>query len=114
MGLAALDASGRVADSGIVCALDCVPGTRLHIHEGASLVVVRADRQGVFPVTGHAHLPAAVREWCELTASDRVLLVRLLVAHPCESTSGGSLSPWFRRSSSEHTESLPDARRVPR
>ncbi|MEU1886476.1 hypothetical protein ABZ491_13510 [Micromonospora rifamycinica] len=37
--MAALDASGRIADSGVVRALGWVPGTRLHIHEGAGLVV---------------------------------------------------------------------------
>ncbi len=55
-GVAALDASGRIADSGVVRALDWVPGTRLHIHEGAGLAVLRADRQGVFTVTGQGHL----------------------------------------------------------
>ncbi|MFJ8686752.1 hypothetical protein [Micromonospora wenchangensis] len=74
--MAALDAGGRIADSGVVRALGWVPGTRLHIHEGAGLVVLRADRQGVFTVTGQGHLllPAAVRQWCGLAAGDRVLL----------------------------------------
>ncbi|MFY1681632.1 hypothetical protein ACN265_08905 [Micromonospora sp. WMMD730] len=88
-GVAALDASGRIADSGVVRALGWVPGTRLHIHAGAGLVVLRADRQGVFTVTGQGHLrlPAAARQWCGLTAGDRVLLAacpadRLLVVHP--------------------------------
>ncbi|MER5702785.1 AbrB/MazE/SpoVT family DNA-binding domain-containing protein [Micromonospora sp. NPDC002296] len=88
-GLAALDASGRIADRTIVRALGRRSGTRLHIHEGAGLIVVREDGQGVFTVTGQGHLllPATVRHWCGLTAGDRVLLAanpadRLLVVHP--------------------------------
>jgi hypothetical protein len=88
-GLAALDASGRIADRAVVRALGWAPGTRLHIQEGGGLIVVRLDRQGVFTVTGqgHLHLPATVRHWCGLTVGDRVLLAAsppdgLLVVHP--------------------------------
>ncbi|MFC4144741.1 AbrB/MazE/SpoVT family DNA-binding domain-containing protein [Micromonospora mangrovi] len=88
-GLAAIDNSGRIADRTLIRALGWEPGTRLHVREVSSVIVVRLDRQGVFTVTGqgHLHLPAAVRHWCGLTAGDRVLLAAnpadgLLTVHP--------------------------------
>ncbi|WP_422742405.1 hypothetical protein ACN27B_29090 [Micromonospora sp. WMMD754] len=88
-GLAAIDSSGRIADRTVIRALGWMPGTRLYIREGAGVIVVRLDRQGVFTVSGqgHLHLPAAVRHWCGLTAGDRVFLAAnpadgLLVVHP--------------------------------
>ncbi len=88
-GFAAIDCNGRVAENTVIRALGWAPGTRLDIREGSGLVLVRADRQGVFSMTrqGHLRLPAAVRHWCGLVPGDRVLLVAdpsdgLLVVHP--------------------------------
>jgi hypothetical protein len=88
-GLAAVDDRGRVADHAVVAALGWGSGTRLDVHESGGLVLIRADRQGVFSVTGQGHLrlPATVRHWCGLVPGDRVLLAAdpdqgLLVVHP--------------------------------
>lgn len=88
-GLAAVDDRGRVADHAVVRALGWRSGTRLDVHESGGLVLVRADRQGVFSVTGQGYvrLPATVRHWCGLVPGDRVLLAAdpdhgLLVVHP--------------------------------
>lgn len=88
-GLAAVDDRGRVADHTVVRALGWGSGIRLEIREIGGLVLVRADRQGVFSMTGQGHLrlPAMVRHWCGLVPGDRVLLAadpdqRLLVVHP--------------------------------
>jgi hypothetical protein len=88
-GLAAMDDRGRVADGAIVRALGWVPGTRLDVHESGGLVLVRADRQGVFSLTGQGNvrLPATVRHWCGLVPGDRVLLAAdpdqgLLIVYP--------------------------------
>jgi hypothetical protein len=69
--------------------LGWVPGARLNIRESGGLVLVTADGQGVFGLTGRGHLrlPAAVRHWCGLAAGDRVLLSAdpvqgLLVVYP--------------------------------
>jgi hypothetical protein len=87
--MARLDDRGRIADRAVVRVLGWVPGTRLAMRESHGLVLVEADRQGVFAVTGagHVRLPATVRHWCRLAAGDRVLLVAepaygLLVVHP--------------------------------
>jgi hypothetical protein len=70
-------------------ALGWTPGHRLDIREHAGLIIVAADQQGVFAVTkeGHLRLPAVVRQWCGLTAGDRVFLAAepdasRLVVHP--------------------------------
>ncbi|WP_231932575.1 SAM-dependent methyltransferase [Micromonospora rifamycinica] len=56
-GVAALDASGRIADSGVVRALGWVPGTRLQHPWGC---VLCTDRQCIFTVTGgQGHLRLA-------------------------------------------------------
>jgi len=88
-GTATIDCNGRVAESIVISALRWAPGTRLDIRESGGLVVVTADRQGVFSMTGQGHLrlPAAARHWCGLAAGDRVLLAAdpaqgLLVVHP--------------------------------
>ncbi len=88
-GVAAIDVSGRIADRTIIRTLGWAPGTRLHIRECSGVIVIRLDRQGVFTVTGQGrlHLPVTVRQWCGLTAGDRVLLAAspadgLLVVHP--------------------------------
>jgi len=88
-GTAAVDCNGRVAEATVIGALGWAPGTRLNICESGGLVLVTADRQGVFAMTsqGHLRLPATVRHWCGLAAGDRVLLAAdpaqgLLVVHP--------------------------------
>jgi hypothetical protein len=88
-GLATVDDRGRVADQAVVRVLGWGSGTRLDVHESGGLVLVRADRQGVFSVTGQGYvrLPAAVRRWCGLVSGDRVLLAAdpdqgLLVVYP--------------------------------
>jgi hypothetical protein len=88
-GLAAIDDRGRVAEAMVIRALGWAAGTRLDVRETGGLVLVRADRHGVFSVTGRGHLrlPATVRHWCGLVPGDRVLLAAdpadgLLVVHP--------------------------------
>ncbi|SCG69236.1 AbrB/MazE/SpoVT family DNA-binding domain-containing protein [Micromonospora halophytica] len=88
-GLATLDVHGRVADRAVMIALGWAPGLRLGIRESGGLIIVDPDPGGVFRVTkeGHVRLPAVVRQWCGLTAGDRVLLAAdpkagRLVLHP--------------------------------
>lgn len=87
-GTAAIDCNGRVAEATVIGALGWTPCTRLSIRENGGLVLVAADRQGVFRLTGHGHLrlPATVRHWCGLVAGERLLLAAdptagLLVVH---------------------------------
>jgi bifunctional DNA-binding transcriptional regulator/antitoxin component of YhaV-PrlF toxin-antitoxin module len=70
-------------------ALGWEPGGRLDVRESGGLILVTADRQGVFGLTrqGHLRLPVAIRRWCGLATGDRVLLAAepgdgLLVVHP--------------------------------
>jgi hypothetical protein len=88
-GLATVDDRGRVADHAVVRALGWGSGTRLDVRESGGLVLVRADLQGVFSVTGQGYLrlPATVRHWCGLVPGDRLLLAAdpdqgLLVVYP--------------------------------
>jgi hypothetical protein len=88
-GLATIDCHGRVADTTVIRALGWAAGTRLDLRECGGLVLVTADRQGVFSLTGQGHLrlSATVRRWCGLETGDRVLLAAdpdhgLLVVHP--------------------------------
>ncbi len=75
-GCSTVDLNGRVADRAVFGALDWPVGTRLEIRESGGLIVVCADEQGVFRVTGRDRLliPAAARQWCRLSPGDRVLL----------------------------------------
>ncbi|WP_239088130.1 hypothetical protein [Planosporangium mesophilum] len=88
-GLATLDCHGRASDLTVIRALGWAAGTRLNVRERGGLVLVTADRQGVFGLTtqGHLQLPATVRRWCGLATGDRVLLAAdpadgLLVVYP--------------------------------
>jgi hypothetical protein len=88
-GLATLDDRGRVADQLVTRALGWARGTPLDIRAVGGLVLVRADRDGLFAVTsrGYVRLAAVVRHRCHLAAGDRVLLAAdptqgLLVVHP--------------------------------
>jgi hypothetical protein len=76
-GVAAMDCNGRVAETMVINTLGWVPGTRLDIRESGGLVLVRADRHGVFSMSrrGCLRLPANVRHWAQLAPGDRVLLV---------------------------------------
>ncbi|MBQ1052163.1 AbrB/MazE/SpoVT family DNA-binding domain-containing protein [Micromonospora sp. C51] len=75
--MAVLEGSGRLRDRAVVRALGWGPATRLDIRECAGFIVVRADGQGCFGLTGQGYvrLPAAVRHWCGIAAGDRLLLV---------------------------------------
>jgi len=81
-GLAAVDGRGRIADHQVMTALGWLSGTRLDIRECEGLVLVAANRHGVFAMTsqGHLRLPGTVRHWCRLAPGERVLLA----AHPAE------------------------------
>jgi hypothetical protein len=58
-GLAAVDGRGRVADHHVMVALSWAAGTRLDIPESGGVILVRANRQGVFSMTGQGSwLPA--------------------------------------------------------
>jgi hypothetical protein len=76
-GVAAMDCNGRVAETMVINALGWAPATRLDIRESGGLVLVRADRHGVFSMSarGCLRLPANVRHWAQLAPGDRVLLV---------------------------------------
>jgi hypothetical protein len=75
-GVAAMDCNGRVADTAVIRALGWGDGTRVDIREQSGLVVVTADRHGVFRLSGSGYLrlPATARHWCGLQPGDRVLL----------------------------------------
>ncbi|MET7948986.1 AbrB/MazE/SpoVT family DNA-binding domain-containing protein [Micromonospora sp. NPDC005324] len=84
-----LDSRGRIADRTAMRELQWAPGQPLNIREHRGLIVVSADKQGVFKVTkyGFVRLPAVVRQWCGLAAGDRVFIVaepasNRLVVHP--------------------------------
>jgi hypothetical protein len=88
-GVAAVDSRGRIADHHVMAALGWMAGTRLDVRESGGLILVRANREGVFSVTsqGHLRLSATVRQWCGLVPGDRVMLAAdpadgLLVVHP--------------------------------
>lgn len=88
-GLATIDCDGRAANVTVIRALGWAADTRLNVRERGGLVLVTADRQGVFGLTpqGHLQLPATVRRWCGLATRDRVLLGAepndgLLVVYP--------------------------------
>lgn len=87
-GIATVDGGGRVTDQHLIRALGWVPRERVNITVSEGSVIVRAEPDGVFTLTGKGHLqiPAAVRRWCAMTVGDRVLLVAapddaLLIVH---------------------------------
>ena len=83
-GLATIDYHGRIAGRVVTGAVGWSAGTRLSIREDGGLIILVADRHGVFALTrsGNLHLPVGVRRWCALVAGDRVLLV----AEPAQDT----------------------------
>jgi hypothetical protein len=87
--VAAIDSKGRVNDLAVPRALGWDSGTRLDMRETSGLLLVSANRQGVFSLTkeGYLRVPVTVRRWCGLQTADRVLVTAdlddgLLVVHP--------------------------------
>src|SRR5258708_22495461 len=85
-----MDASGGVADRGVMGALGWRGGDRLTLTAGDGVVVVaRRDPGGMVTVPSRPYIviPAALRRRCGLRAGDRVLLAALpgedaLAAYP--------------------------------
>jgi hypothetical protein len=87
-GTGRIDASGRVADQAVGCALGWREGDRLTVTASPGVVTARRDPRGMVTVPARACLaiPAALRRRCGLRAGDRVLLAAvpgqgLLVAY---------------------------------
>ena len=87
-GTGRIDASGRVADQAVGCALGWREGDRLTVTAAPGVVTARRDPRGMVTVPARACLaiPAVLRRRCGLRAGDRVLLAAvpgqgLLVAY---------------------------------
>jgi bifunctional DNA-binding transcriptional regulator/antitoxin component of YhaV-PrlF toxin-antitoxin module len=87
-GTGRIDASGRVADQAVGCALGWREGDRLTVTASPGVVTARRDPRGMVTVPARACLaiPAVLRRRCSLRAGDRVLLAAvpgqgLLVAY---------------------------------
>jgi hypothetical protein len=78
-GIGRIDASGRVADRAVTCALGWRAGDRLTLTAEAGMVIARRDPGGMvtLPVRPCLAIPAALRHRCGLRAGDRVLLAAL-------------------------------------
>ena len=88
-GIGRIDASGRIADRTVICALGWRNGDRLTLTADAGVVVARRDPGGMITVPARPYIaiPAALRRRCGLRAGDRVLLAALpgenaLAAYP--------------------------------
>jgi hypothetical protein len=75
-GIGRIDASGRVADQGLLAALGWRGGDRLTLTAEAGVVTARRDPGGMVTVPERTYLviPAALRRRCGLAPGDRVLL----------------------------------------
>ena len=75
-GTGCIDASGRVADQAVSCALDWREGERLTLTASPGVLTARRDPGGMVTVPARACLaiPAVLRRRCGLRAGDRVLL----------------------------------------
>ena len=75
-GTGRIDASGRVADQAISCALGWREGDRLTVTASPGIVAARRDPRGMLtvPARGCIAIPAVLRRRCGLRAGDRVLL----------------------------------------
>ena len=75
-GTGRIDASGRVADQAITCALGWREGDRLTLTAEPGVVVARRDPGGMVsvPARGCLAIPAVLRRRCGLRAGDQVLL----------------------------------------
>jgi hypothetical protein len=75
-GTGRIDASGRVTDQAVTCALGWREGDRLTLTASPGLVTACRDPRGMVTVPARACLaiPAVLRRRCGLRAGDRVLL----------------------------------------
>ena len=75
-GTGRIDASGRVTDQAISCALGWREGDRLTLTASPGVVTARRDPGGMVTVPARAciAIPAVLRRRCGLRAGDRVLL----------------------------------------
>jgi bifunctional DNA-binding transcriptional regulator/antitoxin component of YhaV-PrlF toxin-antitoxin module len=75
-GTGRIDASGRVADQAVSCALGWREGDRLTPTAAPGIVTGRRDPGGMVavPARGCLAIPAVLRRRCGLRAGDRVLL----------------------------------------
>jgi hypothetical protein len=75
-GIGRIDASGRVTDRAIGCALGWREGDRLTLTASPGVVTARRDRGGMVTVPARAcvAIPAVLRRRCGLRAGERVLL----------------------------------------
>ena len=75
-GTGRIDASGRVTDQLVSCALGWCEGDRLTLTASPGVVTARRDPGGMVTVPARACLaiPAVLRRRCGLRAGDRVLL----------------------------------------
>jgi hypothetical protein len=78
-GTGRIDASGRVTDQAISCALGWREGDRLTVTASPGVVTARRDRVGMITVPSCAciAIPAALRRRCGLRSGDRVLLAAI-------------------------------------
>src|SRR5580700_6995455 len=88
-GIGRIDASGRVSDRAVICALGWRGGDRLTLTADGGFVVARRDAGGMaaLPPREYLVLPAVLRRRCGLRAGDLVLLAAVpgedaLAAYP--------------------------------
>ena len=75
-GTGRIDASGRVTDHVVTCALGWREGDRLTLTASPGVVTARRDPRGmiIMPARACLAIPAVLRRRCGLRAGDRVLL----------------------------------------
>jgi bifunctional DNA-binding transcriptional regulator/antitoxin component of YhaV-PrlF toxin-antitoxin module len=80
-GMGRIDASGRVADRAVTCALGWTRGDRLVLTADAGVVLARRDPSGPVIVPPRPYvtipIPPALRRRCGLRAGDQVLLAAI-------------------------------------
>jgi hypothetical protein len=78
-GTGRIDASGRVTDQAVSCALGWREGDRLTLTASPGIVTARRDSSGMVtvPARGCIAIPAVLRRRCGLLAGDRVLLAAI-------------------------------------
>ena len=80
-GMGRIDASGRVADRAVTCALGWSCGDRLVLTADAGVVLARRDPSGPVIVPPRPYItipiPSALRHRCGLQAGDQVLLAAI-------------------------------------